>query len=254
MLPTRESRSAEEKTKDAEEKTPLAALPRMLTKVFSKAAGVFFKDAKEFCKPAKFLEQPVSNVRRDTANGMQQEKNVRMLAEEFRMHTKDGRKLTKEFSNVEKKLCTPGTSPGKPTNFLRKVGKVLRKLADVFSQDDSAAPKLGETWFRLTFFSRNMHEEKSEAVFSFRNMHEEESKDVFSVGKVHPPAILHTFSAFALKQRTSVPKQGTVVRNPAGAVDKDDTMQHSAVAGREAGTYRPAICDACILRIGRLTG
>jgi len=139
--------------------------------------------------------------------------------------------LAKEFSKVEKKLRVPGKSPGKLANFLRKVGKVPRKLADVFSQEHSAAPKLGETRFRLAFSSRNISRKKSKDTSSFRNMHEEKSKDTFSVGKKHPPAILHTYSVFVLKRRA-------FVRNTAGAVDNDDTVQRTAVVGREAGMAR----------------
>jgi len=107
---------------------------------------------------------------------------------------------------------------------------------------------LGETRFRLTFCSRNMHEETSKDVFFFRNMHEGKSKDTFCVGNMHPPAViqafslfvvhpsakLHTFSAFVLKQRTSM-------RNPAPAVDNNGTLQGPTAAGREAGTHRSEI-------------
>jgi len=79
-------------------------------------------------------------------------------------------------------------------------------------------------------------------------MHEGKSRDTFSVGKTHPPAILHTFFVFVLKQRTSV-------HNPASAVDSDDAVQRTAAVGREENMARhPEPCHACILRSGRLTG
>jgi len=219
----------EEKSEDAKEKSTLAALRHKLTKVFSKAADVFSKDTKEFCRHTKSLGKPTSNVRRHTPNGMQQEKNVRKLAKEFSRDTKDCRKLAKEFSKVGKKLRVPAKSPGKLVNFLRKVGKILRKLADVISQEHSAAPRLAENRFMHTFFSRIITGKKSRIVFFFRSMHEGKGKDAFSAGRVHPPSILHTSSAF-------VPKQGAFVSKPASAVENDDAMQRTAVAGRETGT------------------
>jgi len=72
-------------------------------------------------------------------------KDCRMHAEEFPMHTKKFRALAK--------------SPRMHANFSRMVGKVPRKLADVFSQAHSGAPKLAETRFMHTFFPRIMHEE-----------------------------------------------------------------------------------------------
>jgi len=247
VLSTRESRLAEEKSKDAKEKTPLAALPRKLTKVLPKPAGVFSKIAKEFCKPEKFLGKPTSNVRMDTANGMQHTKNVRMHAREVSKDTKDGRMHTKEFFKVERKLRVPTKSPDKLTGFLRKVGKVLRELADVFSQQDSAAPKLSETWFIRTSFSCNISGKKRKDVFSFRNMREEKSKDTFSVGKPHPQAILHAFSAFVMKQRACMHRS---VR----AVDNDDSVQPTEVADRVDMARHPETCYACMLGRGRLTG
>jgi hypothetical protein len=236
VLPTREGRYAEEKSRDAKEKSPLAAVPHMDTAVFPMHAGVFFMDAKEFCMDTKSSQQHASNVCMDTANGMQHGKNVRMDTKESCMDTKDGRMDTKdcrmdtkEFSVLQKKLHIPAKSPGTPTDFLRMEGKFLTQDAGVFPQEDSAAPMPGEIRFIHTFFSCILTGKKSKDVFSFGVMHEEKSKDAFFVGKEHPPAILHTSSAF-------VPKQGAFVRNPASAVDNDDTVRRTAVVGREAGT------------------
>jgi hypothetical protein len=163
------------------------------------------------------------------------------------MDTKDCRMDTKEFSILGKKLRIPAISPGIPTNFLRMDGKSPMRDADVFSQEDSAAPMAGEIRFIHTFFSRITTRKKSKDVFSCGVIHKEKSKDASSVGKVHPSAILHTFSTFMLKQRTSV-------RNPAGAIDNDDTVQRTTAADREVMARHPETCDACILRRGRLTG
>jgi hypothetical protein len=78
-------------------------------------------------------------------------------------------------------------------------------------------------------------------------MHEGKNGDTFSAGMVHPPAILHTFSAFVLKQCASVHK-------PAGAVDNDDTVQHSTLADREDMARHPETCDVRILPTASLTG
>ena len=172
------------------------------------------------------MERLAASVRMVAANGMQQEKGVRMHAKEFFMDAEGVRRAAKErhlvakdFPRHEKKLRDPGKSPGRDANFSRGVGKIPGKDAGVFLKEDPAAPKLRKTPFKQTFFPCTIPGKKSKDVFSFR--------------RVDPPARQHACSAFVLKQRAFVSKRRAFVHAPADAVHKDDSVQHSAMAGRE---------------------
>src|SRR5579863_4129187 len=108
--------------------------------------------------------------------------------------------ISGKISDVEKKLAHIKKVPHEDNEASRDVEKILMHV-------DSATRVLRENPFELLFSSGDMHEEKNNVVFS--------------TPEVDPAAMVHTFSAFVLKQRA-------FVRNPTSAVDKDDTRQRTA--------------------------
>jgi hypothetical protein len=134
------------------------------------------------------------------------------------------------------------------TRGICDVEKKLLHIGNVPHEDNEASPDIQKVLMHVDPATRELRKNPFELLFSPPDMHEEKKDVVFSLREAHPPSILHTFSAFVLKLRTSV-------RNPARAVDNDDSVQRTAVAGREEDMARhPETCDACILRRGRLTG
>jgi hypothetical protein len=130
------------------------------------------------------------------------------------------------ISDVEKNLRHIEKVPHEDNEASPDVEKILTHV-------DSASRELRKNPFDLLFSCADMHEEQKDVLFSPGDMHEEKHDVFFSLPEVHPSAMLHTFSAFVLKQRAFVLKLRTTEHNPASAVDNDDAVQHTALAGRE---------------------
>jgi hypothetical protein len=175
--------------------------------------------AKDFSMHGRVSAQHRSNVRVHTANGMQHETNAIVHTQDFPMHTEGPRLVaqehflhTKDLRMREKKLRAHEKDPRVHNEDSRHDNNDLAHDDGASRLYDSSASAQHGTLFVQDFSPGDIGEEQNE--------------DKSSVGMVHPPAIPCTRSAFVLKQRASV-------HTPAGAVDKDDTVQHSTVAGRE---------------------
>jgi len=118
------------------------------------------------------------------------------------------------------------------TRGISDIGKKLPHIEKVPHVDNEASRDIEKNLAHVDSVSRELRENPFELLFSPLDMHEEKKDVLFSHPDMHPPSIVYTFSAF-------VPKQGALIRNPASAVDKDDTVQRTAVAGREDMARHP---------------
>ena len=115
------------------------------------------------------------------------------------------------------------------TKGISDIGKKLPYIEKFPHEDNEASRDIEKNLVHVDSASCESRENPFELLFSPHDMHEEKKDVLFSLPDMHPPAIVHTLSAFVLKQRAPM-------HNPASAVDNDDTVQRTAVTGKEAGT------------------